>query len=54
MKRLTKAFYCGSAMWRKWKIIDRIAKKVYEEEYAGSCSVGSVRKRWIDTVKDLI
>ena len=30
---------------------DRIAKKVYAAESAGSHSVGSQRKRWIDTVK---
>ena len=31
---------------------DRIAKRVYVGEYAGSRSVGRPRKRWIDTVKD--
>ena len=30
---------------------NRIAKRVYVEECAGSQSVGSPRKRWIDTVK---
>ena len=30
----------------------RIAKRVYVREFAGSCLVGSQRKRWIDTVKD--
>ena len=29
----------------------RIAKKVYVGECAGSCSVGSPQKRWIDTMK---
>ena len=31
---------------------DRIAKRVYVGECAGSHSVGRPRKRWIDTVKD--
>ena len=30
---------------------ERIPKKVYIGECAGSCSVGRPRKRWIDTVK---
>ena len=30
---------------------DRIAKRVYVEEYAGSRSVGRPRKRWIDKEK---
>ena len=30
---------------------DRIAKRVYVAECAGSRSVGRPRKRWIDTVK---
>ena len=30
---------------------DRITKRVYVGEYAGSHSVGSTQKRWIDTVK---
>ena len=30
---------------------DRIAKRVYIEEYADSRSVGRPRKRWIDTMK---
>ena len=30
---------------------DRIAKTVYIGEFAGSCSVGRQRKRWIDTMK---
>ena len=33
---------------------DRIAKRVYVEEFAGSCSVGRPQKRWIDTVKDCL
>ena len=31
---------------------DKIAKRIYVEECAGSCSVGKPRKRWIDTVKE--
>ena len=31
---------------------DRIAMRVYVKECAGSRSVGRLRKRWIDTVKD--
>ena len=30
---------------------DRIANRVYVGEFAGSRSVGRLRKRWIDTVK---
>ena len=30
---------------------ERIAKRVYVGECASSCSVGRLRKRWIDTVK---
>ena len=33
---------------------DRIAKKVYVEECAGSRSVGRSRKRWNDTVKECL
>ena len=33
---------------------DRIAKSAYVGEYAGSHSVGRLRKRWIDTVKDCL
>ena len=33
---------------------DRIDKKVYAEECAGSHSVDIPRKRWIDTVKDCL
>ena len=31
---------------------DRISKRVFVGEYAGNRSVGRLRKRWIDTVKD--
>ena len=33
---------------------DRIAKRVYVGECAGSHSVGRPRKRWIDTVKECL
>ena len=32
---------------------DRIAKRVYVGEYAGSCSVGRPQKRWINTMESL-
>ena len=49
MKRLMEACSGGLAMWRGW-----IAKKVYVRECAGSCSVGTPRKRWTDTVKECL
>ena len=33
---------------------DRIAKRVFVGECAGSLSVGRSRKRWIDTVKECL
>ena len=33
---------------------DRLAKRVYVRECAGSRSVGRPRKRWIDSVKDCL
>ena len=33
---------------------DRITKRVYVGECAGSRSVGKLRKRWTDTVKDCL
>ena len=33
---------------------DRIAKRVYIGEFAGSCSVGRPQKSWIDTMKDCL
>ena len=33
---------------------DRLAKRVYVGECAGSRSMGRQRKRWIDTVKDCL
>ena len=32
----------------------RIAKRDYVEECAGSCSVGSLQKRWINAVKECL
>ena len=32
---------------------DRIAKRIYVGECAGSLSVGRPRKRWIDTFEEL-
>ena len=49
MKGLIMASYSGSAMER-----DRITKRVYVGEYAGSYSVGRPWKRWIDTVKECL
>ena len=33
---------------------DRITKRVYVGDCAGSCSVGRLQKRWIDTVKECL
>ena len=33
---------------------DWAAKRVYVGDYAGICSVGRARKRWIDTVKECL
>ena len=33
---------------------DRFDKRVYVGEYAGSRSVGRLRKRWVDTVKECL
>ena len=33
---------------------DRIAKRVYVGEWAGSCSVYRLGKKWIDAVKDCL
>ena len=33
---------------------DRIEKRAYVGECAGSCSVGRPQKRWNDTVKDCL
>ena len=50
MKGLMKACSGGLAMWRRWRV-DRIAKRVYAGECAGSHSVVKLQKRWIDTMK---
>ena len=47
MKGLMKVSYNGSERMER----DRITKRVYVEECAGSCSVRRPRKRWIDTVR---
>ena len=44
-KRLIKVFSDGSAIWREWRMTG-------SWECAGSHSVGRLRKRGIDTVKD--
>ena len=33
---------------------EKIVKRVYVREFAGSRSVGRPRKRWIDTVKECL
>ena len=33
---------------------DRIAKRVYVEECTGSCPVGRLQKKWIDTMKNCL
>ena len=33
---------------------DRISKRVFVAECAGSCSMGRLRKIWTDTVKDCL
>ena len=52
MKRLM-VFSGNLAMRRKWRM-GRIAKRIYVGECAGSCSLGRLWKRWIDTVKDCL
>ena len=53
MKGLTKASYGGSAIWRGWRGIGSL-RESYVRECAGSRSVGSPRKRWINTVKECL
>ena len=38
----------------EWMERDRIARRVYVGECAGSRSVGRPRKRWIDTMKEFL
>ena len=45
MEGLMKVFSGGSAMWRMIGLLG---------ECAGSRSLGRLRKRWIDTVKDFL
>ena len=47
----------GSLRWFGYverKENDRMAKRVYVGDCASSCSVGRVRKRYIDAVKDCL
>ena len=53
MKRLMKVFSNGLAMWRGLRMTG-LLRGVYIGECAGSYSVGRLRKRWIDIVKDCI
>ena len=50
-KKMMKVFSDGSAMQREWRMA-RLLRGVYVRECAGSCSVGGLWKRWIDSVKD--
>ena len=53
-KDVDKNFYEGICHWfghEKRKGNDRIAKSVYLDECADSCSKGRPRKRWIDFMK---
>ena len=45
---------CGLRWFGHVEREDRIARRVYAGECAGSRSVGRPRKRWIDTVKDCL
>ena len=52
-KRLSTVFSDGSLNGERMEN-SSIAKRVYVGECAGSRSVGRLRKRWIDTVKDCL
>ena len=52
MKGFVKSCSGGSAMWRGWRMIG--SPREYVGECAGSYSVGRLRKRWIDIVKDCL
>ena len=57
VKGVDERIYEGVLQWfghmeRKEK--ERIAKRVYVGVCAGSCSLGRLRKRWIDTMKDCL
>ena len=47
-----RVFSGGFAMWRGWGWIGLL--RVYVGECAGSHSVGRLRRRWIDTLKDCL
>ena len=47
-----KASYDGSDMWRMER--GMTAKRVYVREFAGSRSVGRLRKRWLDTLNEYL
>ena len=51
-KRLKKAFSDNLAKWREWRTAGLL--RVYVGVCAGSRSVGSLRKSWIDTVKECL
>ena len=53
MKRLMKVFSDGSAMWKEWGMTG-LLRWSYVGEWAGSCSVGRLWKRWIDAMKDCL
>ena len=52
MKGLMRVFWWFGHVERLSK--ERIAKKVYVRECACSHSMGRLRKKWIDTVKDCL
>ena len=41
-------------MWKVWRMIGRIAKRIYVGEFAGSPSIGRLQKGWIDTMKECL
>ena len=52
MKGLIKACSGGLAIWRRWRGIGLL--RIYVGVCAGSCLVGRVWKRWVDTVKECL
>ena len=52
MKGLDERIDEGMLQWFGYVERDRIAKRGYVGECAGNHSVGRLRKRWIDTVKE--
>ena len=53
-KVLDKRIDEGILRWFGHVEKDRIVKKVYVGECAGSHSVGRLRKRWIETMKECL